>query len=75
MGDTPRDIQVVKDRHAQELMEQPGVVSVGIGIGTDGKPAIIVGIERDDASIRNALPRELDGHPVEVQVVGTVRAR
>jgi hypothetical protein len=75
MGGVPQDIQSVKARHAAELMERPGVVSVGIGMGSGGQPAIIIGIERDDPSIKNTLPMEIEGHPVEIQVIGSIQAQ
>ena len=66
-------IEEVKARHAEALLAQPGVVSVGIGLDEDGRPAIIVGVEREDAAA--SLPRTLEGHPVRVRGVGPVRAQ
>jgi hypothetical protein len=50
------------------------VVSVGIGLGADGSPVIIVGLDRTRASTLQEIPEELEGYPVQVEMVGTVRA-
>lgn len=68
-------IQEVTARHAAELMAIPGVVSVGIGRGEEGTAVIIVGLDRDSATIREALPKSLDGFAVRAEVVGTYRAQ
>jgi hypothetical protein len=68
-------IQDVKARYEQQVMETPGVTSMGIGRNAKGETAIIIGIEEDREKIRTALPKELDGHPVEIQVTGPVHAR
>jgi len=71
----PSSIQEAKAKHEARLMAQPGVVSVGIGRDPDGTEVIVVGLDRERPEARAALPRELDGHPVRVQVIGNVRAR
>ncbi len=68
-------IQEVKAKYEQQIIETPGVVSMGIGKDARGEIAIIIGIERESETIRAALPKELDGYPVEVQVTGPVRAQ
>ncbi len=79
--DTTKDSEVslsikdVKAKHAARVMELPGVVSVGIGKGADGNPAIMIGIERESDEVRASLPKELDGFPVEVQVIGPIKAQ
>ena len=68
-------IQQVKEQHTTELMALPGVVSVGLGKNKSGEPAIIVGVETDSAESISAVPKRLDGYPVEVQVMGKVSAQ
>ncbi len=70
-----RSIQQVKEQHTTELMALPGVVSVGLGRSRDGVPVIIVGVESDSPVIVSAVPRRIEGYPVEVQVSGRVVAR
>ncbi|HEX9626162.1 MAG TPA: hypothetical protein VGA00_04430 [Acidiferrobacterales bacterium] len=71
----PASIQEVKAKHAPALMQLPGVVSVGIGRGPDGRPAIVVGLDRERPETLEQLPRSLDGHPVLSEVVGQPRAQ
>ena len=67
-------IQETKARHTDALMAKPGVISVGIGLDEKGEECIVVGLDRDDVTIRQALPDELDGYEVRVQVVGRIKA-
>ena len=71
----PPSIQEAKAKHEARLMAQPGVVSVGIGRDADGTEVIVVGLDRERPEARAALPRELDGYRVRVQIIGTVRAQ
>ena len=74
-GEMPPSIQEVKARHEAQLMARPGVVAVGIGSGTDGKPAIIVSLDRERPEVRASVPAEIDGYAVRVQVIGPVRTQ
>lgn len=67
-------IEDVRERHAGRLMEHPGVVSVGIGRDAEGRAAIVIGLDRERPRTRQALPAELEGHPVRVRIVGRPRA-
>lgn len=53
------------------LDEIDGVVGVGQG-EADGKPAIVVSVER--AGVAEELPKELHGHPVVVDPTGIFHA-
>ena len=68
-------IQETKARHTDALMARPGVISVGVGLDEKGEECIVVGLDRDDVKIRQALPEELDGYEVRVQVVGKIKAK
>ena len=68
-------IQNVKAKHQERLMALPGVVSVGIGLDADGKPAIVVGLASPQAEASLELPQALDGYAVISHVVGPVRAQ
>jgi hypothetical protein len=72
-GEQPA-IREVKARHEGRLLSLPGVVSVGIGLGADGSPVIVVGLDRTRGSTLQEIPEELEGYPVQVEMVGTVRA-
>lgn len=68
-------IETTKARHQAELMALPGVVSVGIGLGSDRAPVIVVGLDHERPDTRARVPARLDGHPVEVRVLGPVRTQ
>ncbi len=73
-ADTER-AREVRRRIASELLGRDGVVSVGVGLDDEGRPAVVVGTgTRQDAEAL-ALPREVDGVPVIVRVSGPFEAR
>lgn len=71
----PESIQNVKNKHESQIMANPGVVSVGIGQDNKGQSAIIIGVESQDQLNTLNLPDELDGYPVKVQIIGSIRAQ
>lgn len=64
----------VKARYTDSLMAAASVVSVGVGQDADGKPTIVVGVATAEQEAI-ALPRSIEGVPVVVQAVGTLKAR
>lgn len=74
----------VKARHEQELMRQPGVVGVGIGLRQrrgqyhHDEVCIVITVRRKlapaDINPVELLPAELEGVPVDVQEVGDITA-
>ncbi|MEJ2704070.1 MAG: hypothetical protein P8Z79_16670 [Sedimentisphaerales bacterium] len=68
-------IKGVKKRHQARLLALPGVVSVGIGLNKDGQSAIVLGLDSPNAESQSQLPSTLEGYPVEVRIVGTLRAQ
>lgn len=71
----PATIQDVKARYAPEFMRLPGVVSVGIGRDSGGTLVIVVGLDRERPETRAALPQQVEGHRVKVEVTGMPRAQ
>ena len=67
------DILASKERHEVELMGLPGVIGVGIG-DCDGRPCIKVYTEVPTLEVAPSVPETLDGHPVDLEFIGTVRA-
>ncbi len=68
-------ITEVKSKYESRLLSLPGVISVGIGRAPDGRTVIIIGVE-DKASVESPnLPKQLEGYPVRVDVIGPVRAQ
>ncbi|MDD1663255.1 MAG: hypothetical protein LUQ60_05865 [Methanomicrobiales archaeon] len=72
-GELPA-IQAVKSRHEEHLLSMPGVVSVGIGMGPEGSPVIVVGLDRHRPETIREIPEELEGFRIRVEVIGKVRA-
>jgi hypothetical protein len=72
MGPTIQDVQA---RHARQLLALPGVVSVGIGWDPGGQEAIVIGLDRSRPEIQAKLPAQLEGYPVQVQIIGAVKAQ
>lgn len=68
-------IQDVKNRHVEQLMSLPGIVSVGIGLDDNKHPIIIVAIEKDDSEILSKLPKQLEGYNVHTQISGKAHSR
>lgn len=64
----------VRARYTDSLMASAGVVSVGVGQDASGKPVIVVGVSTAEEEAL-ALPRSLEGVPVVVQTVGTLKTR
>ena len=71
----PISIKEVKAQYEAQLLQLPGVVSIGIGRDNYGKPAIIVGLEQPDPAIEAQLPRQLKGYPVVLIVVGQIKSQ
>ncbi len=68
------DIKIVMEAHVDELMAISGVVGVAIGALDDGTPCIRVLLLEDSPELRSRIPQKLDGHPVEIDVTGEIRA-
>ncbi len=76
-------LRTVKAAHEAGLMCKANVVGVGIGLEQQGgeptgRPVIVVSVTRKSPASQLApgdvIPGELEGVPVDVQVVGELRA-
>lgn len=76
-------VRTVKAAHERELLRKPNVVGVGIGRKrrggeTTGQLSIIVSVSQkvpaDSLEPDEVIPSDLEGIPVDVQEVGTLRA-
>jgi hypothetical protein len=73
-ADVPqRDIQTVQEANIPTLMALDGVVGVAIGELDDHTPCIVVYVVEMTETLRAALPKTLEGHPVRVEVSGEIR--
>jgi hypothetical protein len=73
VADRARLSQVIaiQNRHTARLLQIPGVVGVGTGIGRDGQPAIEVFV---GPSTLTDVPTDIDGVPVEMVGTGDYEA-
>lgn len=68
-------IEKVKADHEDHLMSIEGVQGVGIGQRKDGDGlAIKVYVDNKTKSLQEKLPKQLDGHPVDIEVSGEFNA-
>ena len=76
-------LRAVKALYEDDLMSKANVVGVGIGLRhrggeLTGEPAIVVSVvdkvPPSQLAPDDVIPRELDGIPVDVQIVGKPRA-
>jgi len=83
MSDEMARIRAVKAAHEAELMRKANVVGVGIGLRQrdgqyTGELALIVSVTHkvppEELDAEDLVPQEIDGVPVDVQAVGTLRA-
>ncbi len=72
-GAPVRDINEVKERHVAELMAIKGVTGVYVGRTDDGIPCIRVMVVERTKEIEERIPKELEGHPVEIEAGGPIR--
>jgi len=73
-GGTPPGLQeaiTAKQRHAERLLDTPGVAGVGVGTNRAGRAVIRIYLERDTGGI----PSVLDGVPVEHALTGIIEPR
>ena len=68
-------IKDVKAKYEAQLLQMPGVVSVGIGRDESNRPAIIIGLEGPNPETESKLPESLEGYPVRVRTVGKITAQ
>ncbi|HEU5303517.1 MAG TPA: hypothetical protein VFU40_02630 [Gemmatimonadales bacterium] len=62
------------ERHTARLMSLPGVVGTAEG-ECAGQPCILVLVEQLTPTLRQAIPAELEGVPVEIRETGRIEAR
>ncbi len=74
VSDSLKPIAEVLANHTPAWMNIPGVTGTGEG-EKDGKPAILIFVDSLTDSLKSQLPVNVDGYPVVVKGVGTIKAR
>ena len=69
----PAAVAQVLERYTDRLMSVPGVVGTAEG-ECRGKPCILVLVERATPALRQAIPAEIEGIPVEIRETGRIEA-
>ena len=68
------DINAVLRAHDKELLGVPGVVGVYVGLLDDGKtPCLKVMLARKSAETERAIPKNIEGFPVVIEVTGEIK--
>lgn len=62
------EITQLKRRHGRRLLQLPGVIGVGVerGEGDDDDYALVVHVEEDDRSTREAVKQTVGAEPVRI---------
>src|SRR5215212_341192 len=69
-----RDINAVLAEHDDRLLAIKGVTGVYVGLAADERtPCLRVMLVRDDAALRRAIPRSIEGYSVEIEISGEIR--
>jgi len=69
------ELQAIKKQYERKWLKFDEVVSVGIGLTSQGKVGVIVAVSRNPEKIRKKIPLKIKGYPIEIQLAGEVRAQ
>ena len=69
----PKSIKTVLEEHTDVWMKIPGVVGTGIG-ELNERPCISIYFDKKSDALRSKFPPSVDGHPVNVEVIGEIGA-
>jgi hypothetical protein len=72
-SDSVVTVSQILSQHTQEWMKIPGVIGTGEG-QKDGKPAILIFVERRSEEIEKKLPKVIGSYPVVIEETGKVKA-
>jgi hypothetical protein len=70
---TFEEMSELKRRHSAHLLAMPGVCGVGVEKDDKGQPVLTVHLDSDDASIKAAVPKTVEGQPVKIVKSGPFR--
>ena len=67
-------IRRVKAANEKKWLTLPEVVGVGIGVTSTGETGIIVSVKENPQKIREKIPAEISGVPIEIRETGEFKA-
>lgn len=68
-------VRAIKQANEARWLALKGVVAVGIGLLADGRTGIVVSVESADERIGKEIPALVQDVPVEIRVIGPVKAQ
>ena len=71
---TEDEVRAIKQRHAPQLLQQPGVCGVGVQKDEAGEFFIALHTDVNDPAVHDRLPKNLEGAPVRLILSGPFRA-
>ena len=75
MSKSLEDIRRLKKKYEKEWLRIPRVQAVGVGVTAEGKQGIVISVVRVDESLKQQLPEEIEGVPVELRQGGPFSAQ
>lgn len=75
MTDQTQKAKTVKQRHEKEWLRMEEVTGVGVGLVKGGEIGILVSVTGRTKRVREQIPDQVEGIPVEVNVTGAFRAQ
>jgi hypothetical protein len=66
------EIEAVRRRHEKDLISIDGILGISVGRTPTGEDALVLYLR--DPSVRSLVPSEIEGHPVQTIVTGTIDA-
>ncbi len=67
-------VREIKKQHEKKWLSIKGVVAIGIGNVSVNRIGLIISVIKDVKKIRNRIPKEIDGIPIQIQETGDLKA-
>lgn len=74
MSEQEKKAVEVKRNYEKQWLTIRGVVAVGVGI-TEGRPGVIVSVDKSPDSVAKQIPEVVDGVKVVIRQTGEIKAQ